>query len=43
MLTGLIIPTSGEIMLFGKKLTESAKDGLKRVGSIIEYPIFSSI
>lgn len=40
MLTGLIIPTSGEIMLFGKKLTESAKEGLKRVGSIIEYPIF---
>ncbi|CAM3373483.1 ABC transporter ATP-binding protein [Marinicrinis lubricantis] len=40
MLTGLIIPTSGEIMLFGKKLTEASKDGLKRVGSIIEYPIF---
>jgi ABC-2 type transport system ATP-binding protein len=40
MLTGLIIPTSGEIMLFGKKLEETAKEGLKRVGSIIEYPIF---
>lgn len=40
MLTGLIIPTSGEIMLFGKKLAETSKDGLKRVGSIIEYPIF---
>lgn len=40
MLTGLIIPTSGEIMLFGKKLAETAKEGLKRVGSIIEYPIF---
>lgn len=40
MLTGLIIPTSGEIMLFGKRLAETAKDGLKRVGSIIEYPIF---
>ncbi|WP_054955292.1 ABC transporter ATP-binding protein [Paenibacillus dakarensis] len=40
MLTGLIIPTSGEIMLFGKKLSETSKDGLKRVGSIIEYPIF---
>ena len=40
MLTGIIIPTSGEIMLFGKKLTEASKDGLKRVGSIIEYPIF---
>lgn len=40
MLTGLIIPTSGEIMLFGKKLAENSKEGLKRVGSIIEYPIF---
>ncbi|MFC4099363.1 ABC transporter ATP-binding protein [Paenibacillus xanthanilyticus] len=40
MLTGLIIPTSGEIMLFGKKFDETAKEGLKRVGSIIEYPIF---
>ncbi|GMK39166.1 bacitracin ABC transporter ATP-binding protein [Paenibacillus sp. CCS19] len=40
MLTGLIIPTAGEIMLFGKKLNEAAKDGLKRVGSIIEYPLF---
>lgn len=27
-------------MLFGKKLTETSKEGLKRVGSIIEYPIF---
>jgi ABC-type multidrug transport system, ATPase component len=40
MLTGLIIPTAGEITLFGKKLNESAKDGLRRVGSIIEYPLF---
>lgn len=40
MLTGLIIPTSGEVMLFGKKLAETAKEGLKRVGSIIEYPVF---
>ncbi|GAK42633.1 multidrug ABC transporter ATP-binding protein [Paenibacillus sp. TCA20] len=40
MLTGIMRPTSGEIMLFGKKLTSSEKSGLKRVGSIIEYPIF---
>lgn len=40
MLTGLIIPTSGEIMLFDKKLSEASKEGLKRIGSIIEYPIF---
>ena len=40
MLTGLISPTTGEIALFGQKLTETTKHGLKRVGSIIEYPIF---
>lgn len=40
LLTGLIIPTSGEIMLFGKRFSETSKEGLKRVGSIIEYPIF---
>lgn len=40
MLTGLVIPSSGEILLFGKRLSEASKDGLKRVGSIIEYPIF---
>ncbi|MEH7237722.1 ATP-binding cassette domain-containing protein [Bacillus sp. JJ1562] len=40
MLTGILKPTSGEIELFGKRLTESSKFMLKRVGSIIEYPIF---
>lgn len=40
MLTGLILPTSGAIMLFGKNFSETSKEGLKRVGSIIEYPIF---
>ncbi|WP_163103460.1 ABC transporter ATP-binding protein [Peribacillus alkalitolerans] len=40
MLTGLISPTSGEIALFNQKLTETSKACLKRVGSIIEYPIF---
>ncbi|MFE4706124.1 ABC transporter ATP-binding protein [Peribacillus simplex] len=40
MLTGIIIPTTGEIELFGQKLTNTEKSGLKRVGSIIEYPIF---
>lgn len=40
MLAGLIGPSSGEIALFGEKLTESKKAGLKRVGSIIEYPVF---
>lgn len=27
-------------MLFGKNFSETSKEGLKRVGSIIEYPIF---
>ncbi|MHA6482900.1 ABC transporter ATP-binding protein [Paenibacillus sp. strain BS8-2] len=40
MLTGLILPTSGEISLFGSKLSETSKDSLKRIGSIIEYPLF---
>lgn len=40
LLTGLLSPTTGEIVLFGQKLTENTKSGLKRVGSIIEYPIF---
>ena len=40
MLTGITIPTSGEIELFGQRLNESSKSVLKRVGSIIEYPIF---
>ncbi|MGP4080675.1 ABC transporter ATP-binding protein [Pseudalkalibacillus sp. R45] len=40
MLTGLTMPTTGEILLFGKRLTEKAKSVLVRVGSIIEYPVF---
>lgn len=33
MITGLMIPTAGEIMLFGQKLAETSKQSLKRVGS----------
>lgn len=40
MLTGITTPTSGEILLFNQKLTEETKTVLKRVGSVIEYPIF---
>jgi ABC-2 type transport system ATP-binding protein len=40
MLTGITIPTNGEIELFGQRLNESSRFVLKRVGSIIEYPIF---
>lgn len=40
MLLTLTAPTSGEIELFGHKLTERSRSLLHRVGSIIEYPIF---
>jgi ABC-2 type transport system ATP-binding protein len=40
MLTGITVPSSGEIQLFGKVLTDRNKSVLQRVGSIIEYPIF---
>ncbi|MEI4770797.1 ATP-binding cassette domain-containing protein [Psychrobacillus sp. FJAT-51614] len=40
MLTGITNPTNGEIELFGQRLTERSKTVLKRVGSIIEYPVF---
>ncbi|WP_459499206.1 ABC transporter ATP-binding protein [Bacillus sp. C1] len=40
MLTNLIKPTSGDIEIFGEKLTNTSYDVLKRMGTIIEYPIF---
>lgn len=40
MLTNLVKPTSGEIEIFGEKLTNSSYEVLKRMGSIIEYPVF---
>lgn len=40
MLTNLVKPTGGEIEIFGQKLTSSSYEILKRMGSIIEYPIF---
>ncbi|MGE6365415.1 ABC transporter ATP-binding protein [Bacillus paramycoides] len=40
MITNLIKPTSGEIEIFGEKLTDASFDVLKRMGTIIEYPIF---
>jgi ABC-type multidrug transport system, ATPase component len=40
MLTNLVKPTSGEIELFGEKLTPTSYALLGRIGSIIEYPIF---
>ncbi|MEK3976304.1 ABC transporter ATP-binding protein [Psychrobacillus sp. FSL K6-1267] len=40
MITNLIKPTNGEIEIFGEKLTDRSYEVLKRIGSIIEYPIF---
>ena len=40
MLTNLIKPTSGDIEIFGDKLTDTSYEVLKRMGTIIEYPIF---
>ncbi|WP_046213623.1 ABC transporter ATP-binding protein [Paenibacillus wulumuqiensis] len=40
MMTNLIKPTSGEIEIFGEKVTEHSYEMLKRIGSIIEFPVF---
>ncbi|SDC75622.1 ABC-2 type transport system ATP-binding protein [Terribacillus halophilus] len=40
MITNLIKPTSGDIEIFGSKLTDTSVEVLKRMGTIIEYPIF---
>ena len=41
MMLNLVKPTSGEIEIFGEKLTPSSVEMFKRIGSIIEYPIFT--
>ncbi|GGD59607.1 ABC transporter ATP-binding protein [Paenibacillus nasutitermitis] len=40
MMTNLVKPTSGEIEILGEKLTPTSYEVLKRMGSIIENPIF---
>jgi len=40
MLLNLVKPTSGDIEIFGEPLTQTSIEYLKRIGSIIEYPIF---
>lgn len=40
MITNLWKPTGGEIELFGEKLTPRSYEVLKRMGSIIEFPVF---
>lgn len=40
MITNLVKPTSGEVEVFGEKLTPSSYHLLSKMGMIIEYPIF---
>lgn len=40
MITNLVKPTSGEIEIFGEKLRDTSYEALKRLGTIIEYPVF---
>ncbi|OPA80094.1 bacitracin ABC transporter ATP-binding protein [Paenibacillus selenitireducens] len=40
MMTNLVKPTSGEIEIFGEKLTPNSYHILGRMGTIIEYPVF---
>lgn len=40
MITNLWKPASGTIELFGERLTPKSYDALKRMGSIIEFPVF---
>ena len=40
MMTNLVKPTSGEIEVFGEKLTPDSYRLLGRMGTIIEYPVF---
>jgi len=40
MLTNLVKPSSGEINMFGQTVTNHSYELLKRIGCIIEYPVF---
>jgi ABC-2 type transport system ATP-binding protein len=40
MITNLVKPTTGHVELFGETLTAQSYEPFKRMGSIIEYPIF---
>lgn len=40
MLTGLLIPTAGQIEVLGLNISDSRDEILKNIGSIIEVPIF---
>ena len=40
IITNLVKPTSGEVEIFGEKLAHNSYEVLKRLGTIIEYPVF---
>ena len=40
LIANLIKPTNGEIEIFGEKLTDMSYELLKRIGTIIEFPVF---
>lgn len=40
MMTNLVKPTQGEVEIFGERLTSHSYELLKRMGTIIEYPVF---
>ena len=40
MLTNLVKPTQGDIEMFGEPVAEHSYEVLKRIGSVIEYPVF---
>lgn len=40
MVMNLVKPSSGEIEIFGEKVNPKSYEMLKRMGSIIEYPVF---
>ncbi|BAB04537.1 ABC transporter ATP-binding protein [Halalkalibacterium halodurans] len=40
MLMNFVKPSAGEIELFGQRLTSQSYEMLKRIGSMIEFPIF---
>lgn len=40
MVTNLVKPTKGETILFGQKLTPTSYEVFKKIGNIIEYPVF---
>lgn len=40
MILNLVKPSRGEVLIFGQKLTPVSYEVFKRIGNIIEYPVF---